>query len=87
MKEDDFDEVHALWMSIHGFGIRSIDDSKEGVERFIRTKSGQPVSWHVVDGKIVGCYSLRTGWKTEDAFIMYASMRITGNMALEKQWQ
>ena len=23
-------------MGIHGFGIRSIDDSKEGVERFIR---------------------------------------------------
>ena len=23
----------------------------------------------------------------EDAFIMYASMRITGNMVLEKQWQ
>lgn len=33
MKEDDFNEVHALWMSIHGFGIRSIDDSEENVKR------------------------------------------------------
>ena len=36
MTIDDFEQVHSLWMEIHGFGIRSIDDSKEGVERFIR---------------------------------------------------
>lgn len=36
MKEDDFEQVHALWMSIKGFGIRTIDDSKEGVVRFLR---------------------------------------------------
>lgn len=36
MTMEDFNEVHALWMSIHGFGIRSVDDSREGVERFIR---------------------------------------------------
>ena len=28
MTIDDFEAVHALWMQIHGFGIRSIDDSK-----------------------------------------------------------
>ena len=33
MKIEDFDQVHALWMSIKGFGIRSVDDSREGVER------------------------------------------------------
>ena len=36
MKEDDYDQVYALWMSIHGFGIRSIDDSREGVSRFLK---------------------------------------------------
>lgn len=36
MTENDYDEVYALWMSIHGFGIRSLDDSREGVGRFIR---------------------------------------------------
>ncbi|MGN0342846.1 MAG: GNAT family N-acetyltransferase [Roseburia sp.] len=36
MTMEDYDRVHALWMSIKGFGIRSIDDSREGVERFIR---------------------------------------------------
>ncbi len=36
MTMDDYDELHKLWMEISGFGIRSIDDSREGVERFIR---------------------------------------------------
>ena len=32
----DYSQVRALWMTIRGFGIRSLDDSREGVERFIR---------------------------------------------------
>ncbi len=36
MNAGDYTKVRALWMTIRGFGIRSIDDSKEGVERFIR---------------------------------------------------
>ena len=36
MNIDDYDSVKALWMSISGFGIRSIDDSYEGVERFLK---------------------------------------------------
>ena len=26
MTIEDYDGLHALWMTIHGFGIRSIDD-------------------------------------------------------------
>ena len=36
MKIEDYDQVYALWMSIKGFGIRSIDDSREGVDRFLK---------------------------------------------------
>lgn len=36
MEIEDYENVRKLWDGIHGFGIRSIDDSKEGVERFIR---------------------------------------------------
>lgn len=53
MTADDYEEVHNLWMSIHGFAIRSIDDSKEGVERFIRRNPKTSVV-AVSDGKIVG---------------------------------
>lgn len=35
MTIEDYDEVYALWMTIKGFGIRSIDDSREGTERFL----------------------------------------------------
>ena len=36
MTMEDYDGVKALWMKIKGFGIRSIDDSREGVELFLR---------------------------------------------------
>ena len=50
---EDYDRVKALWMTIHGFGIRSVDDSREGVERFLRRN---PTSSVVAeeDGEIIG---------------------------------
>jgi ribosomal protein S18 acetylase RimI-like enzyme len=36
MTMEDYDQVYGVWMGIHGFGIRSIDDSREGVARFLR---------------------------------------------------
>ena len=36
MVSEDYDNVRKLWMSIRGFGIRSIDDSKEDIERFLK---------------------------------------------------
>ena len=36
MTMEDYDMVYDLWMSIKGFGIRSIDDSRAGVERFLK---------------------------------------------------
>lgn len=36
MTINDYKQVAALWHSIEGFGIRSIDDSREGVELFLR---------------------------------------------------
>ena len=53
MTKDDYDEVKALWMKIKGFGIRSIDDSREGVERFIKRNPTTSVV-AIEDGKIVG---------------------------------
>lgn len=35
MTIEDYEAVYALWMSIKGFAMRSIDDSKEGVARFL----------------------------------------------------
>ena len=53
MTADDYEEVKALWMTIKGFGIRSIDDSKEGVERFLKRNPTTSVV-AIEDGKVVG---------------------------------
>ena len=53
MTIDDYEEVHALWMTIRGFAIRSIDDSKEGVERFLQRNPGTSVVAEE-SGKIIG---------------------------------
>lgn len=53
MTIDDYDGVYALWMKIKGFGIRSIDDSREGVSRFLKRNPAISVVAEE-DGKIVG---------------------------------
>ena len=53
MTTEDYDSVYELWMSIKGFGIRSIDDSREGVEQFIRRNPTTSVV-ATVDDKIIG---------------------------------
>ena len=53
MTPDDYDEVRALWLTIRGFGIRALDDSREDVERFIRRNPTTSVVARV-NGKIVG---------------------------------
>lgn len=53
MTIDDYDGVYALWKKIKGFGIRSIDDSREGVERFLKRNPTTSVV-AVEDGKVVG---------------------------------
>lgn len=35
MKIEDYEQVYALWMTVKGFAMRSIDDSREGIERFL----------------------------------------------------
>jgi len=53
MTAEDYPAVKALWMTIRGFGIRSIDDSKEGVERFLKRNPGISVVAEQ-EGKVVG---------------------------------
>ena len=53
MTEEDYEQVYALWMGIHGFGIRSIDDSKEGVSRCLKRNPTTSMD-EDSDGKIIG---------------------------------
>lgn len=53
MTPQDYEGVRELWMTITGFGIRSIDDSREGVERFLKRNPTSSVV-AIEDSKIVG---------------------------------
>lgn len=50
---EDYDEVYRLWKRTPGIGLRSIDDSREGLERFLRRN---PTTNFIAeeDGCIVG---------------------------------
>lgn len=53
MTIEDYPAVKTLWQSIRGFGIRSIDDSEEGVGRFLVRNPGISVV-ACQGGEIVG---------------------------------
>ncbi len=53
MTMEDYTEVFDMWQSISGFGIRTVDDSREGIERFINRNPGlSVVALH--EGRIIG---------------------------------
>ena len=54
MTIEDYDGLRSLWMTIHGFAIRSIDDSREGVDRFLRRNPTTSVVAVNESGEIVG---------------------------------
>ncbi|MCR5669102.1 MAG: GNAT family N-acetyltransferase [Lachnospiraceae bacterium] len=53
MTMDDYAKVHELWMNIHKFGIRSIDDSKDGIQRFLMRNPDTSVV-AVSNGELIG---------------------------------
>ena len=53
MTIENYEGVKALWMTIKGFAIRSIDDSYVGVERFLKRNPSTSVV-AISNGEIVG---------------------------------
>lgn len=53
MTISDYEQVYALWTKIRGFGLRSVDDSREGIERFLRRNPDTSVVAEE-DGRIIG---------------------------------
>ncbi|MCR5109050.1 MAG: GNAT family N-acetyltransferase [Lachnospiraceae bacterium] len=53
MTIDDYDKVKKLWMMIPGFAIRSIDDSREGVDKFLKRNPTTSVTAYIGD-ELVG---------------------------------
>lgn len=53
MEIEDYDGIFSLWMTIRGFGMRSVDDSREGVRRFLNRNPSISVVAEA-GGEIVG---------------------------------
>ncbi|MBQ7145575.1 MAG: GNAT family N-acetyltransferase [Lachnospiraceae bacterium] len=53
MQIGDYDEVYALWLSCTGMGLNDLDDSREGIRRFLERN---PESCFVAEdaGSVVG---------------------------------
>ena len=53
MLASDYDRVYELWMNMPGMGLNDIDDSREGIEKYLRRNPSTCfVAEH--DGAIVG---------------------------------
>jgi ribosomal protein S18 acetylase RimI-like enzyme len=59
---EDYEQVRHLWMTIHGFGIRSIDDTKEEVARFLKRNPTTSVV-AVCGEKVVGAILMQDIYK------------------------
>ncbi len=53
MRISDYEDVTSLWYTIKGFAMRSIDDSEEGVRRFLERNPGLSTIAYE-DGHVVG---------------------------------
>ena len=53
MTINDYEKIYELWLSCAGMGLNNLDDSKEGILKFIKRNPNTSVV-AVVDGKIVG---------------------------------
>jgi ribosomal protein S18 acetylase RimI-like enzyme len=53
MRDEDYQEVHKLWKQISGFAMRTLDDSEEGVLRFIHRNPTTSIVAEM-EGEIVG---------------------------------
>ncbi len=53
MLKDDYDKVYDLWINTSGMGLNTIDDSREGIEKYL---DRNPTTCFVAedDGKIIG---------------------------------
>lgn len=50
----DYDAIHALWLACAGMGLNDVDDSRQGIERYLRRNPSTSFA-AVEDGAVIGC--------------------------------
>ncbi len=71
MRINDYENIYALWLSCAGMGLNNLDDSKEGIEKFL---ARNPDTCFVAeeDDKIVG--AIMVGNDGRRAYIYHTSV-------------
>ena len=59
MKIEDYDGIYDLWMSCVGMGLNNLDDSREGIDRFLQ-RNPDTCFTAEEDGKVVGAIMVGT---------------------------
>ncbi|MDE6617443.1 MAG: GNAT family N-acetyltransferase [Clostridiales bacterium] len=59
MTIDDYDDIYSLWMSCAGMGLNSLDDTKDGIAKFIE-RNPETCFVATVDEKLVGAIMVGT---------------------------
>lgn len=86
MRIEDYDEVIALWNSVPGMGMNDVDDSREGIGRYLKRN---PTTSFVAraDGRLVGCilagHDGRRGWLYHAAVLPEMQGRGIGNALVQ----
>ncbi len=53
MQLDDYDNVYELWLNCHGMGLNNLDDSREGIAKYL-ARNPDTCFVAVDNGRIVG---------------------------------
>ena len=65
MTAEDYDGVYALWMSCRNMGFNDVDDSREGIERYLRRNPETSFAAEdngIITGVILGGHDGRRGF-------------------------
>lgn len=73
MTIDDYDSVYALWMSCPGMGLNDLDDSREGIELFLRRNPDTCLVAQDAGAEIVG--TMMMGSDGRRGYIYHTAVR------------
>lgn len=71
MQLDDYDSVYALWLSCPGMGLNNLDDSREGITKYL-ARNPDTCFVAVEDGRIIG--SFLTGHDGRRGYISHTAV-------------
>ena len=71
MQTDDYDSVYALWLSCPGMGLNNLDDSREGIAKYL-TRNPDTCFVAAEQGNIIG--AILTGHDGRRGYISHTAV-------------